>query len=134
MSGRRRNRGLQGLRDLVLALPAEVIERAGPRIAEVMRADVEATIAAGTTSDGQPWEPRKADGSKPLRNAAKALEVEAQSTTITLRIRGIEGRHHRGQVRGGTKRRIIPVGKMPDRMRDAVRAVLEQTFSEVARG
>jgi len=131
---RKGNRSLIELRDLVLAMPKHVMERAAPAIAEVLRAETERTIAAATTPSGAPWELRIKDEGKPLRNAARALEVSVAGTSIALAIRGIEGRHHRGQVRGGTKRQIIPVRKLPEQLTAKVRAVLDDAFREVTSG
>lgn len=115
----------------ISALP-DLAVMAAPRIAEVMRRDIEGTIDRAMSSEGEPWKPT-AEGQKPLQHAAKALRVAAIGPVIYARLTGVEARHHLGRVRGGVKRSIIPTQGLPPRMAAEVQVVLEQTFSEVMR-
>lgn len=108
----------------------EVAKRAAPEVAEVVRSTILETIAAGTDPTGKPWEPRKADGGKPLANAASALKVANVGTRILARITGPEARHHSGRARGGVIRGVIPVALTP-KLTSRVREVLAKHFAEV---
>lgn len=108
----------------------EIAKRAAPSVAEVVRESILETIAAGTDASGKPWEPRKADGGKPLANAAKRLKVAAVGTRIIAGITGPEARHHRGVARGGIIRGILPVSLTP-KLAEGVRRVLVKHFREV---
>lgn len=108
------------------ALP-NLTRDAASDVADAVRAELRRTIAAGTTPDGKPWQPTL-DGERPLRHAADALHVGAVDSTIYVRLAGPEARHHLGRARGGKVRQVIPVDKVPDRMGEAIRAVLVKRF------
>lgn len=111
------------------ALPRVLVKDMMPAIAEIMREDLKATIAAGTTPEGEPWKPRKADGSRPLEGAAKALHVAAVGASVFVRLTGINAKHHWGAVRGGTKRRIIYTGTtLPPRVLAKIQALATERF------
>lgn len=99
-----------------------------PALTQAVRAEMERTIAAGTTADGEQWQPTK-QGLQPLRQAAKAVSVLSVNKTIFVTIVGPEARHHLGYVRGGRKRAIIPESsEIPSPMAQSLRAVLQQAF------
>jgi hypothetical protein len=110
-----------------------IAERAAPDVADAVRADLERTIAAGTSATGEPWAPRKEDGGRPLAGASKALAVVAVGTRVYARIAGHIGRHHLGRARGGVYRRILPTKGMPPRMSLAVRRALAEHFRRTIR-
>lgn len=112
----------------VRALP-NLAERAAPAVAEAVRAELEHTISAGTSADGRPWE-RKEDGGKPLAGAAAALAVVPVGRSVIVKLRGPEARHHRGWVKGGKVRPIIPVDAIPPAMAQRIKAVLEGEFAK----
>lgn len=107
--------------------------RAAPDVAEAVRDELERTIAAGTTPEGEAWKPRQAGG-RALVGVEKAVAVAVVGTRIYVRLAGHVARHHLGRARGGVERRILPVGKLPPRMADAVRRVLVQHFEDAVRG
>ena len=118
-------------------LPRALLEGAGDDIADAIRAELKTTIRAQKTPWGVPWAPRKV-GTKPvLVNAADALTVGADGTRILIRITGVEAQHHYGQVKGGTKRPMIPRGQdggLPPKLVDAITQVLVKHFDAVTSG
>lgn len=127
--------GLDKLDEMIArinALPG-LAQRAAPDVAFAVEAELERTIGAGTTPDGEPWAPTK-EGARPLAGAAKALGVAAVGTTIVVRLTGPEARHHLGRARGGVVRQIIPTDKIPAPMATAIGDVLTRHFGEVTRG
>lgn len=100
-----------------------------PALAKACRSELQRTITAGTDADGKPWAPTQ-DGQKPLQNASAAVSVMPVNKTIYITLTGVEARHHRGRVKGGRKRAIIPEQRIPDAMADAMRAVLQRGFSD----
>lgn len=106
-----------------------LVADAMPAITKAVRADQERTIRAGTTAYGQQWQPTKT-GERPLRNATKALTVMSVNKTVYITLDGPEARHHKGRVKGGRKRAIIPERGLPSAMADSIRAVLQRAFNE----
>jgi hypothetical protein len=104
--------------------------QAAPAVAPVVRAELERTIAAGQTAYGEPWE-AKADGGAPLAGAAAALAVVPSGSTVVIQVRGPEARHHRGWVKGGRTRAIIPTKEIPPAMAEAIKRVLVERFEQV---
>jgi hypothetical protein len=121
---------LQAMINKIIELP-DLGKKAAPNVAKVVRRDIEGTIARGTTSEGNPWK-RTEHGDKPLKNAAQALRVASISDVIYARIVGVEARHHKGAVKGGVKRSILPArnNDIPARMAALIRRVLEEEFLE----
>jgi hypothetical protein len=108
---------------------SSLVEDSMPALTRVVRQDIERTIAAGTTSYGEPWAPKQ-DGSRPLVNAANALTVVPNGRTIYVQLTGAEARHHLGRVKGRRKRGIIPERGLPSSMANDMRAVLQRAFEE----
>jgi len=113
-----------------------LIGEAMPALTKAVRTNIERTITAGTSSYGEPWKPTK-QGQQPLRHAANALSViyvsgvrERQIRTIYVILKGPEARHHKGRVKGGLKRGIIPERGLPKAMANDLRKVLYQAFNE----
>jgi len=109
-----------------------------PRVAEVIRAELTATMSAGQSPDGTPLTPRKKDGRPPLTNAAKALYVQAIDASVYVRLVGPEAAHHMGYVTGKITRQLIPVNTLPPAMAkrvvDAIQAEFSSMFSGGANG
>jgi hypothetical protein len=122
---------LQGMIDKIYAL-TDLGKEAAPSVAKVVRRDIEGTIARGVSSEGHPWKPTL-DGKKPLQHAAQALRVASVGSVIYARVVGVEARHHKGRVKGGQKRTILPVDGVPPRMAAAIKLALDETFLEVMR-
>lgn len=126
---------LESMSAKLRALPG-MVERAAPAVASALDAHLRRTIAAGTSADGTPWTPTK-DGRRPLQNAAKALTTRAVGTIVLARLEGVEARHHKGEVRGaekGLKRRILPVGKIPQPVVGAMHGILRTEFQRTVGG
>lgn len=107
-------------------------EGAAEEAAPIVQKALERSIAAGTTPEGEPWHPR-ADGSRPLVNAAQALHVVAYQGTVFVRLTGPEARHHKGAVKGGKRRPILPASKeVPKSMAAPIAAALNAQFERRA--
>lgn len=116
----------------IRALP-ELGRRAAPDVAQAVKLELQRQIAAGVDPDGRAWLLTES-GHKPLETAAAALTVGAQGSTVTMRLRGHIARHHRGRVKGGVVRRIIPTTAIPAPMARVIRDVLVEHFGEVMHG
>jgi hypothetical protein len=108
-------------------------KQAAPDVARAVETELQRTIAAGTTPDGEPWKLTK-DGDRPLTGAAKAVAVVAVDTTVFVRLTGPEARHHLGRGRGGVTREVIPTKAIPAKMASAIRDVLLRHFTEQTTG
>lgn len=112
------------------ALGPAMTTAAAPRVAEALRTELARTIAAGTSADGQPWDPKR-DGGQPLKNAAAAIKTSVYGTRVRIAIKGVEARHHRGRVKGGVIRPILPTGKqLPAAWSAAIERTLSECFKE----
>lgn len=105
-----------------------------PRVADVVRAELERTMGASQSPDGTPLAPRKKDGQPPLQNAVKALHVAAIDASVYARLVGPEAAHHMGYVTGKTKRQLIPVNKLPPAMAQRVVDAVQAEFLAVFGG
>lgn len=113
----------------------EALERmqAAPLIQAALAEYARETIAAGTDALGNPWKP-KADGSKPLANAAGAISTYTSGNRAGIQLTGIEVRHHRGWVKGGIKRPIIPTTPLlPYALNRKIVKKLSDKFQEIMR-
>jgi hypothetical protein len=110
----------------IRAIPKLAEECAPDAAAEVLRT-IRETIAAGTDCDGNTWAPRREDGGRPLKNAARAVKVAPIGHRIFARVHGAEAKHHLGTARGGTIRGIIPTHLTPT-LTVRIRAVLVDHF------
>jgi hypothetical protein len=127
------NEQLQSIIERVKAI-GNLAEIAAPDVARAVEIDLRLSIADGTTPYGEKWKLTQ-EHQQPLQNAMKALHVAAVGGTIYVRLTGPEARHHRGAVRGGVRRQVIPSnGKIPDRMAARIRKVLEEHFEEASYG
>ena len=110
-------------------LPTDV----APDVAEAAKREVVSLASAGKAPDGQPW-PKTKDGHRPLQNGAKAMTARAVGSSIVLRLTGHYARHHLGAVRGGVKRQILPSGKIPAPITEAIRKVVSTRFHDAMGG
>ncbi len=83
------------------------------RVADGLRDELQANIAAGRDPNGRQWQPTQ-DGRRPLTNAAKALDVRATGNTVFATLVGVEAKHHLGAVKGKVKRQILRDSRIPD--------------------
>lgn len=104
--------------------------KAAPLVARELGRVLQANIAAGRGPDGKPW-PRRQDGKQALQNAAKNLTVRAIGTVVEAKITGHVARHHRGWVRGGIARQILPTREIPEAVKIAIQRVLAKYFRSV---
>jgi hypothetical protein len=114
-------------------MPQWLVLQSAPQIAEAVHGALLVTIRAHQTPHGVPWAPRKR-GTKPvLNNAAEHLESWGGSGKVYVSIRGINGRHHKGAVRGSVQRPIIMYKKdgiraLPPRIIAVIEATLRARF------
>lgn len=117
----------------VRAVPG-LARRAAPDVADAVRAELERTMAAGTTPTGTPWAPRKDDGGRALAGAEKALAVAPVGTRIYARIAAHWARHHLGRAKGGTYRQMLPQKGIPPAMVQRIKRALTDHFNGTIRG
>jgi hypothetical protein len=118
----------------VRSVGKDLLAKAAPDIAVAVQEDLQRTITAGTSPDGEQWAPRKSDGSKPLQHAADQLGVAAVGTTVYVRLAGPAVRHNFGRARGKVVRQVIPQNKLPDAMRAAIGEVITKHFGAIING
>ncbi len=129
--------GLEILSDRIARLRVLVTlpEGAAPLVASAIGKELDRQIAAGTDPDGTPWEPRQADGGKPLRGTAGHIAVGVVGSTVIARLRSKHHVLHQfGCSKGRVRRQILPSGAIPDRMAKAIRTALERKFGEIVGG
>ena len=91
-----------------------------------------ATTTAATDADGRKWAPRKADGGRPLVGALNAVSSYVTDKTAGVKVSGINARHHRGWIRGGVKRGIIPTrSSLPQQLNLRIIKRLSDRFVEI---
>lgn len=113
---------LQAQIDRLRAL-GTVARDVAPEVAAALRAQLERNIAAAVGPDGEAWQ-RNADGSKPLRTAARALTVRAIGSVVLATLTGHVAMHHLGTAAGRIRRRILPTRKLNAPMIAAIREAI----------
>lgn len=111
------------------SLPHELTVEACPRVAAALKRELTQSIAAGKSADGPAWD-AKQDGGQPLKNAAAAISTSVYGTRVRISIKGIEARHHRGRVKGGVARPILPTRGLPAAWSAAIERELSECFQE----
>ena len=112
---------------------AAVPEEAAPEVARELEQILAQNIDRSVGPDGEAWPPTK-DGRKALLGAKGALSVRAVGSVVVARLTGHHARHHLGAVRGAVRRRILPTGKLPDPMTEAIRRVIVKRFERAMGG
>lgn len=116
------------------ALP-RVVEEALPEAAPELEKVIAGNIAAQRGPDGAAWPPPKDGDTKDvLRNAMKSVTVRAIGRVLLARVGGIEAKHHLGAVKGRVRRPILPSGKAPQPMIEALKRVIFRRLNTVANG
>jgi hypothetical protein len=103
--------------------PEDIAADIAPELSDA----INESISASRAPDGTPWKPTQA-GTPPLKNAGAALGVAAVGTKVIAALRGIEARHHYGNVRGKIARPILPGSKLPPQIVELVTRVAGQRF------
>lgn len=104
-------------------LPSAVARRAAPKI----KAAIDAQIARGQAPDGTTWKPTK-KGEKPLRNAAKAVDVTSSNSKVIVTLTGPEVFHNSGTGKD-PKRQILPRnGEVPEHYARAVHEAIDEEW------
>jgi hypothetical protein len=83
-----------------------------PEVAAELKSIIDRNIETSRGPDGVAWQ-RTQDGRQPLRNAAKAVTVEAHGSRIVASVTGPEAYHHMGRTRGNIVRAILPAKRLP---------------------
>lgn len=116
------------------ALP-RVVEEALPEAATELEKVIAGNIAAQRGPDGKAWEkPKDPETKDVLRNAMKSVTVRAIGRVLLARVVGVEAKHHLGIVKGRVKREIIPTGRAPQPMIEALRRVIFRRLNTVVNG
>lgn len=96
-----------------------------------IRAELQKTVSAGQAPDGTPWENRKSDGGKPLRNAMANIDVRQVSPTqAVIELKGHHVFHHYG-AGDNPVRKIIPT-EIDEKLGNAIRRGVVKPFKERA--
>lgn len=106
---------------------------AAPDVARAVERELRSQAAAGAGPDGKTWKPTQ-DGRAPLRGAAAAIAVRAVGNVVLATVSGHHARHHRGWVRGGVRRPILPSARAPEPVVRAVRTVVADHWRRTMRG
>lgn len=117
----------------IRAIPG-LARRAAADASDAVKDELERTIRAGTTPEGETWAPKKRGSGQPLEDAAEALAVAPVGTRIFMRLKGHIARHHLGRAKGGVYRRIIPTEGIPPNLARAITKVLGEHFNRVTKG
>lgn len=116
-----------------LASMPVAISSIAPTVAGEIRDIIAANIAAQRAPDGTPWPPTE-DGKPALVHAMRSVDVRAVGTTVVITVNGVESRHDLGAVKGGARRQIVPYGRTPDPMREAVDRVAQRVIAQHLEG
>lgn len=103
----------------------ELVESVLPEVAVECKTVIAENIAAQRGPDGTPWQPG-ARGQPVLQNAAAAITAQAIGNVVLITVSGVEAKHHLGRVRGRIKRPIIPSGRLPQPMAEAIARVVKR--------
>ncbi|WP_438041441.1 hypothetical protein [Sorangium sp. So ce128] len=112
---------------------ARLPELAAPLAAQKVGEELHRTASAGQAPDGTPWAVRKVDGGRALKNAAKAIAVKAIGTVILITLTGPEVFHHFG-AGGKPVRRVIPLGRLPEKLGNAIRLGFVPPWRQLVKG
>lgn len=113
-------------------IPKLIKETAGA-CAQSFDQAIKAELAAGHGPGGGAWE-RKADGGKPLPNAAAgAVTTKAVGTTIVVATQFPYQFHQRGARGGALPIRSVLPSKLTDKLASAIRKPLEEAFERKVR-
>lgn len=115
-------------------IPRALVRDGGPDMAAAIKGYLNGTIHAKTTPDHEAWAPRKRGTAPVLENAAEHVTVVAVGPQIFIRVIGVEARHHRGRIKGGTARPMIPTDKIPADMAAVMERVLRAHFDRQVSG
>lgn len=120
-------RALAELNEMIRRLRevSDIPEKVAPDVADAFQDVIRENIAAAQGPSGETWQPKK-DGGSPLQTAANALTVTAQGVIVTARLIGHIARHHRGWVKGGIRRAILPAKALPSAVSEAIRRVIHR--------
>jgi hypothetical protein len=109
-------------------------ERAAPRVADELRDQLLEQVEGQIGPDGKPWAPTRS-GRPALRGVSRSLSVRAVGRVVIAELEGIHARHHRGAVRGGVRRPVLPPGgTIPPRLESAVERILAEEFAKTMGG
>jgi hypothetical protein len=127
--------GAASLRDITerVAALGDAFGPVARDVADAVRGEIERTILAGKSSEGEAWALRQ-DGATALRTAGKSLRVAAIGAKVLVVISGHIARHHLGTARGRVTRAVIPVRGIPGAMALGMVAAANRVMSDIASG
>jgi hypothetical protein len=105
-------KGLRSLPAMVKAAPSALVP--------IVKAECDATIAAGKSLDGEQWEPTVRGNQQALAGTQKDLTVEATSNVLWIRIRNGLVFGHFGTHRQKA-RHVLPASGIPSSLGNAIR-------------
>ena len=100
-----------------------------PELAKEVEKIIIRNASAQRGPDGKRW-PASLDGQRVLSNVKQNLRVRVVRETVVVSLKGRYARHHLGVVRGKISRPIIPSGRIPTPMVEAIKEVVERAFKE----
>lgn len=121
--------GLDGITQALNGIAA--VDGYAVEAAKAVDAHLASTIAAGTTPSGEAWQ-AKEDGSKPLRNAKKAVTVRAVGSSVVIELKGVEVFHQYG-AGASPVREIIPK-EVDEKLGQAIRRGVVKGFEKKTGG
>jgi hypothetical protein len=129
--------GISALDDIIERLKALGASNVGARVAlkaaPLVDEAIKKTASAGQTPSGTAWQPKK-DGSRPLVNAAAAIQTRVAGNYILTTLRGPTVFHHKG-LQGKPHRQVIPdSGAVPEGVKRAVTDAAREVFEEITKG
>lgn len=113
-------------------LGSDVVKATAAEAVPDVLAAAQATANAGTTPEGNPWEPKK-KGGRALPNAAKAITVHATGSVITITLAPPYTFHQYGVGESTPQRQIIPSGVLPAGIARALQRAVERAFRRLIR-
>ena len=109
-----------------------LVAEAMPELAAATQSEFQASAAAGTDPEGNPW-PLKKDGGRALINAAGKITAQAVGLVIVAVVSGIDAIHHHGTWKD-PRRQILPTKNgMPSSLKESYRAGLIRKFNAKAK-
>ncbi len=124
---------LLAMLDSLHAFPERFARESVPRIGQAILAAVQATAGAGETPEGVAWAPKKTGG-QALESAPGKIRLITGPRKISLELTGPTALHHRGWVRGGTRRQVLPVGNMPPGVEAAAKKAADSEVKRLLSG
>ena len=117
----------------MLKIVADLPDECVPAVADAIDKETKRTIVASTDPDGVPWKPKQDGGGFRFVTPSDIVTGAIGRTIITrIKTRHVV-LHHLGYARGDVERRVIPVGRIPSRMNDAIKKAVVAQFERITK-